>query len=134
MRFREANEVLGRIKTPEEGYKALAAGIIATACDDYVRSFMDNDTTKMKTIEKFFLSQRFELLSNGIEGAYLIRRLKDMARSMDKKETVRPVYMYDLDGNIQNRYASAAEAADDFHGDRRSITRSCNRGTICYGH
>ena len=134
MRFREANEVLGRIKTPEDGYKALAAAVIAVACDDYVRAILEKDAMRVNTIEKFFRSQMFTLFSDDVEGSYLIRRMREIAVTMKKDDAVRPVYMYDKNVNIQNRYASAAEAADDFHGDRRSITRACNRNTICYGH
>lgn len=134
MRLRDSNEVLGRVSTPAEGYKALAASVIAMACDDYIRAYLVDDAIRMNTIEKFFKSQRFEMFSDGIDGAYMVRRLKDIARAMKKDKDTRAVYMYDENGTIQNRYASASEAADDFHGDLRSITRSCNNGTKCYGH
>lgn len=133
MRFKEANEVICRISTVEDGYKALCAAVIAVACDDWLRAYRINDKMRMNTIEKFFKSQRFEMFSDGIEGAFLIRRLNDMAKTMEKNDKARTVCMYDKNGVLQNTYTSAAEAAEDFHGDCRSISRACKKGTICYG-
>lgn len=133
MRFREANEVLGRVSTPADGYKALAASVIVTACDDYLRAVSLKDPLRIQSIERFLLSERFLVFSDGADGAYILRRLKEIAKRNGGAIEARPVCSLDRDGNVQNTYASAAQAATDFHGDRRSITRACNTGRMCYG-
>lgn len=133
MRFRESNEVVGRITTPAEGYKALAASVIALACDDYMSADLVNDTLRMQSIERFLLSEYFTIFSDGVDGSYILRRLKENIAARDAKGKGKAVCSYDVHGEIQNTYASASEAAEDFGGDRRSITRACNNGRLCYG-
>lgn len=134
MRFREANEVLGRIKTRDEGYRSLCAAVIAVACDDYMKAYELNDTIRMNTIEKFLLSQRFLLFSNGTEGSYILRKLKEHTSKYAPRRECKPVKKFDKNGNILAEYKSVADAAWDIHGDRRSITRACISGGECYGY
>lgn len=134
MRVREANEILGRIKTPMDGYKALAAAIILTACDDYMRAAGLKDTMRMETIEKFFLSDRFLLYSDGADGAYVLRKVKEAGTRTAGKGTAIPVKCIDEQGNVVAEYASLGDAAARIRGDRRSIVRACNSGKILYGY
>lgn len=134
MRFREANEVIGRIKTPDDGYKALSAAIIATACDDYLRAVERRDTSMIKNVERFLLSERFIGLSDGINGAYILSRLKKMRREHEPYVMSRPVQRLDENGNVLEDYLSVFDATYAMHGDRRSITRACDNGKVCYGY
>ena len=134
MRFREANEVLGRIKTPDEGYRALCAAVIATACDDWLKALSMNDHYRMHSIEKFLLSDRFLLYSNGTDGSYILRKLKEIESKYKNPKEAKPVRKYDENGNILAEYGSLADAAWDTHGDRRSIARACISGSECYGY
>lgn len=134
MRFREVNEALGRIKTQEDGYRALSAAIVATACEDYIRYAEAGDTRSMQKVERFLLSDDFLLFSNGIEGAGVLRKLKDMHRSRENRSaTSIPVQRLDENGDVLEEYRSVADAAWSVGADRRSIKRACDKNEICYG-
>lgn len=136
MRFREANEIIGRIRTPQDGYDALRASVIAIACDDWNRAYELGDTMRMNSIEKFFLSDRYLLFSDGIDGAYILRKLKENAAKTKPKRARerKAVRKYDKHGNLLAEYSSVSDAAWDTHGDQRSISRACKSGDECYGY
>lgn len=133
MRFRDVNEAIGYIKTQEDGYRALSAAIVATACEDYIRAAETGDTRGMEKIERFLLSDDFLLYSNGIEGSGVLRKLKDMRRSAENRGMSKPVERLDENGNVLEKYRSVADAAWSMQADRRSIKRACDKNEICYG-
>lgn len=133
MRVRTANEVLGHIKTPEDGYKALCSAIVLQACDDYVRAISLKEAMTIASLEKFFRSERFLMFSNGLDGSYIVRKLKEMSVAYVNPTEAKPVESLDEQGTVQNRYDSIAEAAWSVSGDRRTIRRACESGAICYG-
>lgn len=134
MRFRESNEVIGRIKTPDEGYRALCAAVIAVACDDWMKAKLMDDHYRMNSVEKFLLSDWFLLFSNGTEGSYILRRLKQTTSKYDDSKESKPIKKFDENGNILGEYKSVSDAAWDIHGDRRSIARAAVSGDECYGY
>lgn len=60
----------------DEGYKELAAAIVERAVWDYRNALKRNNKSEIHSLEKFFLSGWFELLSdyNGDEIMRIIRR------------------------------------------------------------
>jgi len=138
VRVREANEVLGRIKTPSDGYKALAAAIIAMACDDYFRYAKANDWMSIQRIEKFFLSERFEAISAGVDGQYILRRLKENCGEVKRKyaepKTARPIKQFDEHGNLIAKYDSITAGAKSVAGDRKGIIRAIENDREYHGY
>ena len=124
MRVREANEVLGQIKTPDEGYRALAAAVISLACDDYLRAVKFGDDLRIKSVEHFLLSERFMMFSQGVEGGYILRKLREMDIQYEEAKEARPVKQYDEHGNFIAEYPSMAEAARKVGSYRKSIRRA----------
>lgn len=133
MRVREANEVLGRIKTPADGYKALCASIIATACDDYLSYSARKDKLRLQSLERFFLSERFMLFSDGVDGSYILRRVQEMSNKYGDPSNNKPVNRYNLDGELMAKYASMTEAAHLIGGDRSCISQACKTGRAYKG-
>lgn len=79
MRIREMWEVsesLGALNMKdEEPYQNLANAIIAVAADDYRTALKDNNEWLRSSIERFFDSEWYKVLTN-IDGKYLIERLQ----------------------------------------------------------
>lgn len=134
MRLREANEVLAYVKTPADGYAALGIAVITLACDDWLRAAAAKNAHGMKTIEKFFKSDKFYLFSQGVDGGYVLRKLREEARKVQQSGLSRKVNAYDKHGNIVKRYMSLAEAARDIIGDRRGIGRAIASGREYHGY
>lgn len=138
MRVREANEVLGTIKTPTDGYKALAAAIIAMACDDYFRYDAANDLMSLQRLEKFFFSELFEALSDGADGRYIFEKLKRSRKTISRKyaepKTAVPIKQFDEHGNLIAKYDSIAAGAKAVAGDRKGIIRSINENKEYRGY
>lgn len=134
MRVREANEVLGTIKSPDDGYRALAAAIISKACDDYIRAVKNGDELRIESIERFLLSERFMMYSQGVEGAYILRKLKDMEIKYEEPIEAKPVERYDAYGNFIAVYPSLAEAARSVGGARTTIRRAIASGKLVFGN
>lgn len=133
MRVREANEVLGQIKSPDDGYRALAAAIIAKACDDYIRAVQHGDDLRIQSVEHFLLSERFMLYSQGVEGGYILRKLKDMSPKYDEHIEAKPVQRYNAYGKFVAEYPSLAEAARSVGGVRSTIRRAISSGKLVFG-
>ena len=133
MRVREANEVLGTIKTPDEGYRALAAAIIAMACDDYLRAVEHADSLRIQSVERFLLSERFMGMSQGVEGGYILRKLREADIKYAETKEAKRVQRFDEYYRPVGEYPSLAEAARSVEGDRRSIRRAIASGRLVYG-
>lgn len=62
-------------------YRALGAEIIIQAADDYVMALRKGEKMEAQTLEKFFRSSWFEMLSGGnIDPEYIIRELRYKAK------------------------------------------------------
>lgn len=61
--------------TQKQAYEDLANAIITRACDDYTRALSRKDAGKIHSLERFFNSTYFCMLTK-IEGKYLIERLR----------------------------------------------------------
>lgn len=60
----------------DERWRDLAASIIEQAIADYKRAILDNNTTRKMDCISFFTSDWFKVLSGGIDGRILLRRLR----------------------------------------------------------
>lgn len=70
------NKLLSSVKTPDEGYRALASAIIIQAADDYRKAKLENDHLRMQSVKHFFYSWLFYLFSGGVDGDYIFRKLE----------------------------------------------------------
>lgn len=61
----------------DEGYKELAAAIVERAVWDYRNALKRKHISEVHSLEKFFLSGWFELLSD-LDGETIIRKIKNM--------------------------------------------------------
>ena len=60
-----------------EGYKELAAAIVEQAVWDYRNALKRKNNSEVHSLEKFFLSGWFELLSD-LDGKTIIGKIKNM--------------------------------------------------------
>lgn len=60
----------------DERWRDLAASIIEQSVRDYRRAIVEHNATKKADCITFFLSDWFKVLSGGIDGAVLLRRLR----------------------------------------------------------
>lgn len=60
----------------DERWRDLAASIIEQSVRDYRRAIIDHNTKRKMDCITFFLSDWFKVLSGGIDGAVLLRRLR----------------------------------------------------------
>ena len=124
MRIRDANQVIGEIKTIDQGYRALATAIILQACADYVTAMMHDEYLRIESIERFMLSDRFLMFSQGVDGSYILRKLKEKAPMYEEMKSARPVRCYDAFGNFVQEYSSLGEA-ERATGHKRQTIRRC---------
>lgn len=128
MRVREANQVLGQISTPDEGYRALAAAVIAQACDDYARAVKYCDAMRIQTIERWLMSDSFTILSQNMEGAYILQKLRECDVKYEEAKEAKRVRRFDEYGNLIGEYASLREAEQISGTNRKTIRRCIDQG------
>ena len=66
------------------GYEMLAAAIVVQAYDDYKKALKRKDRREIKSIERFFYSDFYSLLTS-IEPSYLISNAKREVRKKNGK-------------------------------------------------
>ena len=66
------------------GYEMLAVAIVAQAYDDYKKALKRKDRREIKSIERFFYSDFYSLLTS-IEPSYLINNAKREVRKKNGK-------------------------------------------------
>ena len=66
------------------GYEMLAVAIVAQAYDDYKKALKRKDMREIKSIERFFYSDFYSLLTS-IEPSYLINNAKREVRKKNGK-------------------------------------------------
>ena len=71
------SKLISGVKTPDDGYKALALAVIADACEEWRKARRTGDIYGMMRVERFFKSGLFVVYSGGISGDYILRRLKE---------------------------------------------------------
>ena len=80
MLYRQAgeniNKLLSKVKTPDDGYKALGFAIVVEAAEDYRRARAYGDKYAMQSIERFLRSWLCYLFSGGVDGDYIISKLR----------------------------------------------------------
>ena len=69
-----------------EGYKTLAASIIAAATKDFINALISGHKPHIEEGLQFFRSQYFELLADGINGEQLISKCRRIAREVRRFE------------------------------------------------
>lgn len=91
IRYRQAgenvNKLLSHVKTSNDGYKALGFAVITEATEDHRRAFYDEDEHEMQKIERFLRSDLCKTLSGGIDGDYIIKRLREEEMRRNKNES-----------------------------------------------
>jgi hypothetical protein len=55
---------LSRLKGASDPYQNLANAIVAVAVDDYRKALKDDDEQLIKSLERFFYSEWYEVLTN----------------------------------------------------------------------
>ena len=71
------NKLLSSVKTVDDGYRALASAIIIQAADDYRKAKLNKNKLRMESVEHFFKSDLYGLLSGGLDGGYIMRLLRE---------------------------------------------------------
>ena len=66
------------------GYEMLAVAIVAQAYDDYKKALKRKDRREIKSIERFFYSDFYSLLTS-LEPSYLINNAKREVRKKNGK-------------------------------------------------
>lgn len=75
--FKNRNEIVKGISTPEEGYEVLGMFVIKSAADEYRRALMEGDELKIQTNEHFFRGPRFRVFARNIDPEYIIQKIRE---------------------------------------------------------